>query len=107
MTIPLKANKTGTTVDALAEYEAGDATPIEHGGTGATTASDARANLGAVEEGGSLQALKLTEYTLATLPDAVAGDNTIIRVTDNTTGTGVCFSDGTSWVDLTTGAAVA
>jgi len=43
---PLKAIFTGLELTALGEFETGDTTPVENGGTGATTAAAARANLG-------------------------------------------------------------
>ncbi len=43
MTIPLKHR-----TDGLGEFEPDDVVPIEHGGTGATTAEQARQNLGIV-----------------------------------------------------------
>ena len=43
---PLKAIFTGLELTALGEFETGDTTPVENGGTGATTAADARTNLG-------------------------------------------------------------
>ncbi len=44
--VPLKAVRTGTAVTGLAEFSLGDTTPVEHGGTGATTPAQARINLG-------------------------------------------------------------
>lgn len=47
--IPLKAifdDETGDDVVALGEFGTGDTIPVDQGGTGATTASDARSNLG-------------------------------------------------------------
>lgn len=47
MTIPLKVADIGGGNAELAEWEAGDVLPVALGGTGATTAAAARANLGA------------------------------------------------------------
>lgn len=44
--VPLKAIFTGGVPTALGEYGTGDTIPIIHGGTGATTAGNARTNLG-------------------------------------------------------------
>jgi len=44
--IPLKAIYSGSDPTALGEYGTGDTIPIANGGTGATTAGDARTNLG-------------------------------------------------------------
>lgn len=49
MTIPIKVVRTGGNTSGLAEYADGDAVPVANGGTGATTPSDARTNLGAQE----------------------------------------------------------
>lgn len=46
MTTPLKARRTGDAITSLGEFQAGDALPIAHGGTGATDAATARAALG-------------------------------------------------------------
>jgi hypothetical protein len=51
-------------------------------------------------------------YTLATLPaNADYADGTMIYVSDATnvgSGTGtICFNDGTDWIDISTGIAVA
>lgn len=44
--VPLKAIFTGEVPTALGEYGTGDTVAVLHGGTGATTAGDARTNLG-------------------------------------------------------------
>jgi sulfite exporter TauE/SafE len=50
-------------------------------------------------------AVTLQGFTVATLPTVVV--NGIIVVTDANTGAGtVCFGKGTSWIDISTGAAV-
>jgi hypothetical protein len=52
--------------------------------------------------------LEVAQYTVATVPSA-ATVGQIIVVTDATSsGTGaICFSNGTSWIDVYTGVAVA
>lgn len=45
--IPLKVNYSGASPTALAEFQAGDSIAVANGGTGAITAQDALANLGA------------------------------------------------------------
>lgn len=50
----------------------------------------------------------LMVYTKATLPSAATYVNCVIIVSDANTGVGtVTFSDGTSWIDVKTGLAVA
>lgn len=44
--IPVKAVKVSGAATALAEFESGDAAPVAHGGTGATTPEGARESLG-------------------------------------------------------------
>ena len=44
--IPLKTNYTGSDATSLAEFSSGDTVPVINGGTGASTASGARAVLG-------------------------------------------------------------
>lgn len=65
--IPVKANFTGADVTSLGEFEPGDTTPVANGGTGATTASDARTNLGAAALAGS------ASQSFAMLNGTVAG----------------------------------
>lgn len=48
--IPLKVHRTNGNTDALAEFRSGDTIPVEHGGTGATDAAQARANIGAASQ---------------------------------------------------------
>ncbi len=64
---PLKANFTGTDVTSLGEFAAGDTVPVASGGTGATTAADARTNLGAAALAGS------ASQSFSMLNGAVAG----------------------------------
>ena len=50
-------------------------------------------------------AVTLQGFTVATLPTVVV--NGVIVVTDANSGAGtVCFGKGTSWIDISTGAAV-
>jgi hypothetical protein len=44
--IPLKANFTGQDPTSIGEFQAGDVVSVTHGGTGATTVTDAKRNLG-------------------------------------------------------------
>ena len=46
MTTPIKANRTGTDVTSLGEFNPGDVIPIEHGGTGQATLAGAKTALG-------------------------------------------------------------
>lgn len=63
---PLKANFTGTDVTSLGEFAAGDTVPVASGGTGATTAADARTSLGAAALAGSAsQSFSMLNGTVA------------------------------------------
>lgn len=55
--LPVKANFTGADVTSLGEFATGDTVPVASGGTGAATAADARANLGAQTLDATLTAL--------------------------------------------------
>lgn len=48
--------------------------------------------------------IQLTPYTVATLPSASANTRTMVYVTD---ASAVAFSDGSNWVQLTAGTALA
>lgn len=55
--LPVKANFTGADVTSLGEFATGDTVPVASGGTGAATAADARANLGAQTLNATLTAI--------------------------------------------------
>lgn len=74
--------------------------------TSAGIVSDVTGNLTGDVTGYLTGGVTLPTYTVATLPDAVAGG--IIYVSDGAAGdTILAFSDGTDWLRSDTGAAVA
>ncbi len=80
--IPLKALYTGNQPTALGEFNDGDTLPISHGGTGKTTAEEARANLG-LTLGSQVQAYDADLAALAGL----SGTGLIERTGAGTAGT--------------------
>lgn len=61
--VPVKAILTAGVATALAEFAAGDTTPIANGGTGSTTAADARVALGAAASGANSDITSLAGLT--------------------------------------------
>ena len=59
--VPVRAVFTSGDTTALSEFQSGESVPIDHGGTAATTAADARSNLGAV---GTSDTQTLTNKTI-------------------------------------------
>lgn len=51
--------------------------------------------------------LKIGVFTLATLPSVTTWNRYLIVVTDASAGPALCISNGTSWIDVRTNAAVA
>ncbi|UUN92524.1 hypothetical protein I9189_015790 [Acinetobacter bereziniae] len=93
MTIPLKHR-----TDGLGEFEPDDVVPIEHGGTGATTAEQARQNLGISGGGGdSWNWVSINE--IGTLVNA---DNNLVYAEeyfiDGVGGIQFCIKDNILWV---------
>ncbi|WP_151805897.1 hypothetical protein [Acinetobacter bereziniae] len=92
MTIPLKHR-----TDGLGEFEPNDVVPIEHGGTGATTAEQARQNLGISGGGGdSWNWVSINE--IGTLVNA---DNNLVYAEeyfiDGVGGIQFCIKDNILW----------
>lgn len=103
--IPVKANFTGADVTSLGEFEPGDTTPVANGGTGATTAADARTNLGAAALAGSAsQSFAMLNGTVAgtlsltgassTLGYGVGAGGTVTQATSKSTAVTLNKSTG-------------
>lgn len=71
--LPVKANYTGSDVTSLGEFSSGDTIPVSNGGTGATSASGARTNLGLVP-GTDVASLVGGKIPTAQIPDIAISD---------------------------------
>lgn len=118
--IPLKANYTGSDVTSLGEFASGDTIPVTAGGTGATSASGARTNLGLVPGtdvaslvGGKIPTAQIPDIAISDYLGSVANQTAMLALTGekgdwcNRSDTGTVFvisgSDPTligSWTQL-------
>jgi len=82
--IPLKANFTSGDTTSLGEFQSGDVVPLSFGGTGATTASGARTNLGLDDVGATLNNDTTTNSSFyPTLSDSTTGNFTTATVSSS------------------------
>lgn len=73
----------------------------------ATAAQGTKADNSVQKSGDTMSGpLGLMQVTLITLPDAATYNKALIIVTNATAGPAVCFSNGTSWIDIRTNAVV-
>lgn len=94
----LRGNGDGTTTFQLIPYSEVNGTP------------DLSSLATAVQADGSIPMtgpLKLAPYLKAALPSVTTYQNYLIVVTDATGGPALCISNGTDWIDIHTGTAVA
>lgn len=78
--IPLKTVLTNGEPTALGEFNSGDVIPVEHGGTGATSASIARSNLGVPAVAHTHSSDDLTDLETNPLSHAMAGAEFFARM---------------------------
>lgn len=92
--IPLKAFFTGANAVAVGEFIPGDTIPVSQGGTGATDAATARANLGISAGSGTVTAISVA--TANGLAGTVTTPNTTPAITLTTSVTGILKGNGTA-----------